>query len=58
MTRLTKSFVLVFALGLLAGCEPAPSTTLAPDKPAPDASKMTPEAMDQLLKENHAKDRS
>lgn len=50
--------LLVLAAGLLVGCDPAPSTPLAPDKPAPpDASKLSSQKMDDLLKQNHATDR-
>lgn len=41
----------------LVGCDPAPSTTLAPDKPAPDTSKLSPEEMDKLVKEKSSGDR-
>lgn len=61
MTRPTRSLghslllLIPFAAGLLSGCgDPAPSTKLAPDKPAPDASKMSPEQVDAMLKQNGA----
>lgn len=52
----TKGKLILFALAaaILGGCDPAPSTTLAPDKPAPpDASKLPPADMDRLLQKNH-----
>lgn len=59
MTRPIKLTLLAtLAAGLLAGCDPAPSTTLAPDKPPmPDASKLPPGEMDKLLQKNHESDR-
>lgn len=35
----------VFAL---TGCDPAPSTPIAPDQKLPDTSKMTPEEVQRL----------
>ncbi|AIE86517.1 hypothetical protein [Fimbriimonas ginsengisoli] len=39
---------LAVAAGVLAGCEPAPSTPLAPDQPMPDTSKMSQEEINKL----------
>ncbi|GEM_PF-5306392 len=57
-TKATKALVALLlaalAAGLLSGCgDSAPSTTLAPDKPAPDTSKMSSAEMDKLLQGNH-----
>jgi len=59
MTRPTKLLLLgALAAGLLAGCEPAPSTQLAPDKgPMPDASKLSPDQVDKILQQNHEEGR-
>lgn len=51
MRRLAP-FLLPLAVGLLSGCDPAPSTQLAPDQKPPDTSKMTPEQVDAMLKQN------
>jgi len=40
--------VVLVAAGILAGCDPAPSTQLAPDQPMPDTSKMSPEEIAKL----------
>lgn len=40
----------LLAAGLLAGCEPTPSTTLAPEQKLPDVSKMPPDQVDKMLK--------
>lgn len=44
-----STWLLLVVLGvLLAGCEPAPSVPLAPDKPLPDTSKMSAEEIQKL----------
>jgi len=39
---------LIIAAGVLSGCDPAPSTKLAPDQPMPDTSKMSQEEINKL----------
>jgi hypothetical protein len=41
----------IFALG---GCDPAPSTPIAPDQKLPDTSKMTPAEIEQLHNQGSA----
>lgn len=53
---------LLLPLALLAGiaatgCDPAPSTPLAPDAKLPDTSKMTPEEIAKLREEGQKSDR-
>jgi len=57
MRRVSELAVVLFAVGLLFGCEPTPSTPLAPDKPMPDASKMSSQDIDKLLQKNHEEGR-
>ena len=46
MRRLLSLGVALLCGALLSGCgDPAPSTTLAPDKPMGDASKLTAEQL-------------
>ena len=47
--------VVALAVALLAGCNAAPSTPLAPDQKPPDASKMSPQDVDRMLKQNGAR---
>ncbi|RYG75373.1 hypothetical protein EON77_11275 [bacterium] len=55
--RVLSILVLVaLASALLGGCGSAPSTPLAPDKVPPDTSKMSPEDVEKLLKQNGAGD--
>jgi hypothetical protein len=51
-----RVLLIAFAAGLLAGCEPAPSTPLAEDKKMPDTSKMSKEEIDKLLQGNRDRD--
>jgi len=57
MRRVCTLIIATLAAGVLVGCDPAPSTPLAPDKPMPDASKMSSQDIDKLLKKNHEEDR-
>lgn len=46
--------LVALAAAALCGCGAAPSTPLAPDRPAPpDASKLPAEDMNRLLQKNH-----
>lgn len=52
-TLVVRKLLIFGAAGLLAvfslaGCDPAPSTPIAPDQKLPDTSKMTPEEIQQL----------
>lgn len=52
--KLSLLAIALFAAGILAGCEPAPSTPLAPDQKLPDTSKMTPEEISKMHSEASA----
>jgi len=46
-----KGLILIATLvaaGVLSGCDPAPSTKLAPDQPMPDTSKMSQADIEKL----------
>lgn len=49
MRTLAAFLALAVVGGVLTGCgDPPPSTPLAPEKPLPDTSKMTPEEIAKL----------
>ncbi|MGV3616514.1 MAG: hypothetical protein ACO1SV_14395 [Fimbriimonas sp.] len=48
---------LLLAATLLGGCEPAPSTPLAPEQKLPDVSKMTDAEKDALIQKSRGDDR-
>jgi hypothetical protein len=55
MRRAIPLFLL--AVGWIAGCEPAPSTKLAPEQKLPDVSKMPSDQVDEMLKGDRAGNR-
>jgi len=48
MRRLIIPLSAIVVMGFVAGCEPAPSTPLAPDVKVPDTSKMSPAEIERI----------
>ena len=58
MKRLCILALPILATGIVSGCgDPAPSTTLAPDKAMPDVSKMSDADIAKMRQQDHAGDR-
>lgn len=58
MKRSGFTLLALLVASLIVGCaDPTPSTTLAPEKPLPDVSKMSNEDVNRMLANDKANDR-